>query len=259
MAADDSKKPSSIFRSSNPTLSDKIFDNAGTVGRSEAMTIQGTVDKLFILTVLMFVAATYSWHLVSTPEMMGQAMGLLLGGALFAFVVGLVICFKMSWAPMLSPVYALCEGLMLGCISAVYERMYNGIVIQSLGLTIAVLLILLFAYKSRLIKVTDHFRAGVVAATGAICLLYLAEIILRGFFHYQIPMINDATPLGIAFSLLVVFIASMNFVLDFDFIERRAEDGAPKYMEWYGAFGLLVTLIWVYLEILRLLAKMRRR
>jgi uncharacterized YccA/Bax inhibitor family protein len=257
MAADDSKN--SLFRSSNPALSDKIFDKAGTADRSEAMTIQGTVDKLFILTVLLSVAAAYSWHLMGTPEMMVQAMGLLMGGALIAFVVGLVICFKMSWAPVLAPVYALCEGLLLGCISAVYEKMYNGIVVQSLGLTLAVLLILLFAYKTRLIKVTDHLRAGIIAATGAICLLYVAEMVLRGFFHYQIPVINDATPIGIGFSLLVVFIASMNLVLDFDFIERGAEDGAPKYMEWYGAFGLLVTLIWVYLEILRLLSKMRRR
>ncbi|HJT23463.1 MAG TPA: Bax inhibitor-1/YccA family protein [bacterium] len=256
MANDDSRN--SIFRSSNPTLSDKIFDKAGTAKRADAMTIQGTVDKLFVLTVLMLAAATATWVWSGTPEMVGLAMGLALIGCLGGLLVGMVLCFNMTWAPFLAPVYALCQGLCLGAVSLVYERAYHGIVVESLGLTISVLLVLLFAYKTRLIQVTDHFRAGVIAATGAIALLYLVEWIL-GFFNIFIPYINDSGPIGIAFSLLVVFIASMNFVLDFDFIERGAEDGAPKFMEWYGAFGLLVTLIWVYLEILRLLAKMRRR
>ena len=258
MAGDDSRNSNSIFRSSNPTLSDKIFDDAGAVQRSQAMTIQGTVDKLFILTVLMVAAAVVTWNWVGTPERAALGLALALGGALVGFVVGLITCFARSWAPFLSPVYALSQGLFLGAISFTYEKLYNGIVVESLGLTIAVLLILLFAYKTRLIKVTDHLRAGIIAATGAIALLYLVEFIL-GFFNIAVPSINGTGPIGIAFSLLVVFIASMNFVLDFDFIERGAEDGAPKYMEWYGAFGLLVTLIWVYLEILRLLSKLRRR
>lgn len=256
MAGDDSNK--SIFRSSNPTLSDKIFDNAGVVQRAQAMTIQGTVDKLFILTVLMMVAAVVTWNWAGNPEMAGLALVLVGVGCFGGFVVGLVTCFAKSWAPFLAPLYALLQGLALGAISFAYEKAYHGIVIQSLGLTISVLLILLFAYKTRLIQVTDHLRAGIIAATGAIALLYFVEFIL-GFFNIAVPYINDSGPIGIAFSVLVVFIASMNFVLDFDFIERGAQDGAPKFMEWYGAFGLLVTLIWVYLEILRLLAKLRRR
>ncbi len=258
MALDPSNQPKSIFRSSNPTLSDKIFDDAGAVPRAQAMTIQGTVDRLFILTVLMLAAAATTWNWVGKPDTAPMAMGLALGGAVVGFGVGLITCFAKSWAPFLAPVYALAQGLFLGAISFAYEKAYNGIVAQSLGLTVCVLLLLLAAYKTRLIKVTDHLRAGIVAATGAVALLYLVEWVL-GFFHISVPYINDSGPLGIAFSLLVVFIASMNFVLDFDFIERGAQDGAPKYMEWYGAFGLLVTLIWVYLEILRLLSKLRRR
>ena len=258
MAADSSQDNKSIFRSSNPTLSDKIFDNAGTVQHSQAMTIQGTVNRLFILTVLMVAAAAITWNWLKSPEQAPMALGLAGAGVIVGFIVGLVTCFKMNWSPFLAPVYSICQGWALGAISFAYEKLYNGIVLQSLGLTISVLFLLLFAYKTRLIKVTDHLRAGIVAATGAIALIYLVEWILS-LFHIYVPYINDSGPLGIAFSLLVVFIASMNFVLDFDFIERGAEDGAPQYMEWYGAFGLLVTLIWVYLEILRLLSKLRRR
>lgn len=248
----------SIFRSSNPTLSDKIFDSETASSSEGTMTLMGTVDKLFILTGLMLATACYTWHLMTDPSTLAQAGAFALAGVLLGFVVGLVVCFKRSWSGFLAPIYAALQGLALGAISAMYERAYNGIVIQSLGLTIGTLLILLFAYRSRLIKVTDHLRLGIVSATGAIVLLYVAEMVLN-LFGIQIPYINDAGPIGIGFSVLVVFIASMNFVLDFDFIERGCNDGAPKYMEWYGAFGLLVTLIWVYLEILKLMSKLRRR
>jgi uncharacterized YccA/Bax inhibitor family protein len=157
-----------------------------------------------------------------------------------------------------APIYAVLEGLFLGGISAIFEMSYPGIVIQAVALTFGTLFCLLAAYKSRLIKVTENFKLGIVAATGAICLIYLVSIIM-GFFGASIPMIHSSGPLGIGFSLFVVTIAALNLVLDFDFIERGSEMGAPKYMEWYGAFGLVVTLVWLYIEILRLLSKLRRR
>ncbi|MFA6379469.1 MAG: Bax inhibitor-1/YccA family protein, partial [Candidatus Omnitrophota bacterium] len=158
-----------------------------------------------------------------------------------------------------APLYALVEGVVIGCISFFFEKLYPGIVIQAVGLTFGTLFALLLAYQSRIIKVTQNFRLGVIAATGGIALYYLASMILSGFFKIQVPLIHESTPLGIGFSVVVVVIAALNLVLDFDFIEKGAQANAPKYMEWYGAFGLMVTLIWLYLEILRLLAKTRRR
>ena len=157
-----------------------------------------------------------------------------------------------------APAYAILEGFVLGGVSAIFESQYPGIVVQAVSLTLFILLSLLFAYKSRLIKVTDNFRLGVVAATGGIALVYFASFVL-GFFGIHIPMIHSNGLFGIGFSIFVVIIASMNLVLDFDFIEKGAASGAPKFMEWYAAFGLMVTLIWLYLEILRLLAKLRSR
>jgi uncharacterized YccA/Bax inhibitor family protein len=179
-------------------------------------------------------------------------------GALGGFVVALVTIFKKSWAPALSPVYAALEGLALGSISAIYEARYPGIVFQAVALTIGTLATMLIAYKTRAIKATENFKLGVVAATGAIALVYVMSAVL-GLFGINVGFMHSAGWLGIGISLLVVFVAALNFVLDFDFIEKGAEQGAPKYMEWYGAFGLLVTLVWLYLEILRLLSKLNRR
>ncbi|HEX9723391.1 MAG TPA: Bax inhibitor-1/YccA family protein, partial [Vicinamibacteria bacterium] len=163
-----------------------------------------------------------------------------------------------TWSPVTVPIYALLEGLFLGAISSMFEQMYPGIVIQAVGLTFGTLFALLFAYKSGLIKATENFKLGVVAATGAVALIYMASIVLS-FFGTSIPYIHESGTIGILFSLAVVVIAALNLVLDFDFIETGAERGAPKYMEWYGAFGLLVTLIWLYLEMLRLLSKLNSR
>jgi uncharacterized YccA/Bax inhibitor family protein len=157
-----------------------------------------------------------------------------------------------------APLYAVLEGLFLGGISALYELKFQGIVIQAVALTFGTLAALLLAYKSRLIKVTENFKLGVVAATGGIALVYLISIGL-GFFGIRMPYLHDSGPIGIGISVFIVIVAALNLVLDFDFIEQGAAQGAPKYMEWYAAFGLLVTLIWLYLEILRLLAKVRRR
>jgi uncharacterized YccA/Bax inhibitor family protein len=169
-----------------------------------------------------------------------------------------VTVFKKEWSPVTSPVYALLEGVFLGAVSALFEKSYPGIVMQAVGLTFGVLFCLLAVYKSGIIKVTERFKLGVVAATGGIALFYLASIV-AGFFGVRFSFIYGGGVLGIGFSLFVVAIASLNLVLDFDFIEKGSQRQIPKYMEWYGAFGLMVTLVWLYLEILRLLAKLQRR
>ena len=173
-------------------------------------------------------------------------------------MLALVTIFVKKASPYTAPLYALCEGLVLGGISAFYEVKFPGIVVQAVGLTFGTLFCLLAAYKSGLIRATENFKLGVVAATGGIALVYLASIVL-GFFDIRIPMIHESGIVGIGFSLFVVVIAALNLVLDFDFIETGVEQGAPKYMEWYGAFGLMVTLVWLYVEFLRLLAKLQSR
>ena len=183
-------------------------------------------------------------------------LGLL--GMIGGLIVAVVTIFKKTWAPITAPIYALLEGLVLGSVSAMFEVRFPGIAIQSVGLTFGTLIALLLVYRSGLIKVTDNFRLGVVAATGGIALFYVATMIL-GFFGVRFPSIYGAGPLGIGISVFVVIIAALNLVLDFDFIESGARQGAPKYMEWYAAFGLMVTLIWLYLEILRLMSKLRSR
>lgn len=206
--------------------------------------------------VLLMITAFYTWTQVFAGKMMVSAF--LLPAVIVGLIVGFVIIFKKKWSPYLAPVYALVEGVFLGAISAFFELAYPNIVIQAVLLTFGVLFALLLVYKSKLIKVTQNFRLGVVAATGGIVIIYLLTWILS-FFNISIPYIHDASPIGIGFSVLVIVIAALNLVLDFDFIERASEKNVPKYMEWYGAFGLIVTLIWLYLEMLRLLSKIRSR
>ena len=185
-------------------------------------------------------------------------IGLVVGGVIGGFVVAIVTVFKQTWAPYTTPLYAALEGLALGGISYLFERSYPGIVAQAVFLTFGTLGALLFAYRSGIIRATENFKLGVFAATGGVGVVYLLSFVL-GFFGISVPLIHSSGIFGILFSLFVVVIAALNLVLDFDFIEEGAERGAPKYMEWYGAFGLLVTLVWLYLEILRLLAKLQRR
>ena len=244
------------MRSGNPSLRNETFEKYKNAGTGQVMTIQGTVNKTFILLLLLLVTFIYSWNqFINNPD---SATPLILIGAIGSLVVGLVTIFVPKTAPFTAPLYALLEGLFVGAVSARYEVQYGGIVFQAVLLTIGVLLSLLLVYKSGLIKVTRNFRLGVVAATGAILLVYIISFIGR-FFGFEIPHLHEATPLGIAISVVIVIIAALNLVLDFDFIENAARKRVPKYFEWYGAFGLLVTLIWLYLEILRLLAKLRRR
>jgi uncharacterized YccA/Bax inhibitor family protein len=223
----------------------------GRADAASAMTIQGTVNKTGLALLLLMAAATLTWN---SPE----AGGLIWIGALGGFIVALITIFKKTAAPYTVPVYAVLEGLFLGGISRIFESMYPGIVQQAVFLTFGTLGALLLAYRSGLIKATENFKLGVTAATGGIAFVYIVSIVM-GFFGIQFPMIHSSGPMGILFSAFVVVIAALNLVMDFDFIEEGAEHGAPKYMEWYGAFGLLVTLIWLYLEILRLLAKLRER
>jgi uncharacterized YccA/Bax inhibitor family protein len=244
-----------LMRTSNPALNERAFQ--GQVAYGEAMTLQGTVNKTGVLLLCVVVAAAWTWGLThsESPE---AAYPWMIGGVLGGLVVALVTVFKKEWSPITSPVYALLEGLALGGISAIFDRMYPGIAIQAVGLTFGTLLAMLLAYKTGVIRATKKFKIGVFAATGGIALLYLVDIVLH-FFSRPVSFIHEGTPIGIAFSLFVVVIAALNLVLDFDLIETGVSRGAPKYMEWYGAFGLMVTLIWLYLEILRLLGKARRR
>lgn len=244
-----------LMRTSNPALNERAFK--GQVAYGEAMTVQGTVNKTGLLLLCVVITAAWTWSL-SRSEAPGAAIPWMVGGIFGGFVVALVTVFKKEWSPVTAPVYALLEGLALGGISAMIERVYPGIAIQAVSLTFGTLFVMLLAYKSGVIRATEKFKLGVFAATGGIALLYLVDIILH-FFNRPVSFIHEGTPIGIAFSVFVVIIAALNLVLDFDLVETGANHGAAKYMEWYGAFGLMVTLIWLYLEILRLLGKVRRR
>jgi uncharacterized YccA/Bax inhibitor family protein len=242
------------MRTGNPALGDNTFTAAGRVARAdEAMTIQGTANKAILLLLCVLVTASWIWSMKPQEVTPWVAVGAIAG-----FIVALVTIFKQTWAPVTAPLYALLEGLVIGGVSTLFEAQFPGIVIQAAGLTLGTCLALLLAYKSRLIRATENFKLGVVAATGGIALFYLITLVV-GFFGIQMPLMYGNSWASIGFSLFVVVIAALNLVLDFDFIEQGAAQGAPKYMEWYGAFGLMVTLIWLYLEMLRLLAKLRSR
>ncbi|HTP78970.1 MAG TPA: Bax inhibitor-1/YccA family protein [Bacteroidota bacterium] len=247
------------MRTANPALNAKTFEGFDAVADAEGrMTLQGTVNKTAIMLLLLLAAACYTWSLFFESSNIRPVVPWLLVGLVGGGILGFVTVFKKTWAPVLAPAYAVCQGLVLGAISSVMELQYPGIVIQAVALTFGTLFCLLIAYSSGLIKPSENFRLGVASATGAIALIYIVDIGLR-LFGIPIPFIHDSGLIGIAFSLFVVAVAALNLVLDFDFIENGAAEGAPRYMEWYGAFGLMVTLIWLYLEILRLLAKGRSR
>jgi len=246
------------MRTSNPILSDNVFLNQPrTYSSSEAMTIQGTVNKTFILLALVLVGGFFTWTKVAQagPQ---AAMGFTIGGAIVGFIFSLITLFKKESSGITAPIYSLAQGVFLGGISAVFEASYPGVVSQAVGLTFATLFCLLGAYKSGLIKVTENFKMGVFAATGGIALFYFVTFILS-LFGIQTSLLNGSGIFSIGISLFVVGIAALNLVLDFDFIEHGSHNGAPKYMEWFAAFGLMVTLIWLYVEILRLLVKLRGR
>jgi uncharacterized YccA/Bax inhibitor family protein len=243
------------MRTGNPALHSQTFSRVEPAARGEGMTINGTVNKTFIMLGILVLTSMWVWGKAMAQEEVGLY---LFGGAIGGLVVALITVFKKQWAPVTAPLYAAVEGLFIGGISALFEAQYPGIVIQAVALTFGTLFCLLVAYRSGMIKATENFKLGVAAATGGIFLIYLITMIL-GFFGAGVPYIHEAGPVGILFSLFVVVIAALNLVLDFDFIEHGSASGAPKYMEWFAAFGLMVTLVWLYIEILRLLAKLRSR
>ena len=249
--------PLPVRRTGNPILNDRTFGNVPRVGFGvEGMTLKGTIDKSFLLLIVLMVAALWPWSQAASGDV--QAVpSLALLGALGGFIVAMIVSFKPTAAPYLAIPYAALEGLFLGAISAIFEQRYHGIAIEAVGLTFAVLAALLIAYRTGLIRVTDQFRAMVVAATFGIMLFYVATLIL-GWFHVSLQALYAPTPLGIGISLVIVGIAALNVVLAFDLIDRGVAGGAPRFMEWYCAFGLMVALVWLYLEMLRLLALTRR-
>ena len=245
------------MRTANPALNSKTFQEySSRTGVMDSMTIQGTVNKTAIMLCCLLLSAGWTWNMFYSSGNPALVMPWMIGGAIGGFVVALITVFKKTAAPVTAPIYALLEGLFIGGISSIFEAKYPGIVIQAVGLTFGTLFALLFVYKSGFIKATENFKLGVTAATGSIMLIYVASMLLS-FVGISIPFIHDSGPFGILFSLVVVVIAALNLVLDFDFIEHGAEQGAPKFMEWYAAFGLMVTLVWLYIEMLRLLAKLR--
>ncbi|WP_342512066.1 Bax inhibitor-1/YccA family protein [Sporosarcina sp. FSL K6-1522] len=240
------------MRSSNPSLGKDTFYGL-QAERGKMMTIQGTANKTFILFLLLCTTALFTWYQYFSGN---NIQPLLWIGFLGGFVVALITIFVKKVAPYTAPLYALLEGLAIGGISAVFETQFAGITTQAILLTLGTLFSLLFAYRSGLINVTAKFRLGIVAATGAIFFVYIVDFILR-FFGMGVPFIHETGIVGILISVVIVIVAALNLVLDFDFIEKGVEQRAPKYMEWYSAFGLMVTLVWLYLEMLRLISKIR--
>ena len=239
------------LRSGNPALQSSTFKKQFSIASEGSMTLSGTVNKTGISLFLVLMSASYSWV---TPSMHPLAFP----AAILGFILALVNIYKPQQGHIFVPAYAIVQGVFLGTISMVFNKMYPGIVVQAIFLTFGTLGALLLAYKSGLIRATENFKLGVFAATGGIAFLYLINFVM-GFFSSGIGIISSNNTMGILFSAFVVVIAALNLVLDFDFIEEGVEKGAPKYMEWFGAFGLLVTLIWLYIEILRLLAKLNSR
>ena len=237
------------FRSGNPSLNKNTF-KLFTASSENKMTLDGTVNKTGISLLILMLTATYTWN--------SPSPGLMIVGGIGGFIVAMITIFKRHLSPITVPIYAALEGLMLGGVSMMFEQLYPGIVSQAIFLTFGILASLLIAYKSGFIKPTENFKLGVAAATGGIAIIYMISWVMS-FWGGSIPLIHSSSTFGILFSVGVIIIAALNLVLDFDFIEQGAQMGAPKYMEWYGAFGLMVTLIWLYLEILRLLAKLNSR
>lgn len=244
-----------MMRSGNPVLTSQTFRSVDVSPSDGVMTLEGTVNKTGLTLLITVATAFFVW----SRFFMGAPIGVyVMGGMIGGLIVALITVFKKTAAPFTVPLYGALEGLALGGISATFESRFPGIVLNAVGLTFGVAFALLFAYKSRMIQATQNFRLGLTAATGGIMILYLVNLVM-GFWGKSIGFIHQSGPIGILFSVFVVGIAAFNLVLDFDFIENGAQLGAPKYLEWYAGFGLLVTLIWLYLEILRLLAKLSSR
>ena len=247
-----------MFESHNPVMKEETYAAAarqagtqsGAITRGGTMTVQGAITKTFILTGILILTAALAY---SSPN-----SWYLWGGAIGGLVVVLFASFRPHLSPALAPLYAALEGLFVGAVSAMYASLYDGIIFHAVTLTIADLFLMLFIYKSGIIKVTNKFRMGVIMATGAIFLVYLMTFVLS-LFGLNVPFIHSSGPIGIGISLFILGIASLNLLLDFDNFEKGEQYRAPAYMEWFSAMGLLITLVWIYLEILRLLSRMSNR
>ncbi len=243
-----------MLRTSNPALNEKVFRKSIAESGSQTMTINGSIQKTALLVLLTVAGASYTWSkfLSAGPEMV---QGWMIGGAIGGFIAAMVIVFKRNLAKYVAPIYAVLEGLFLGAISAYFNAMFpaEGIVMRAIALTFGVLFAMLMLYRAGIIKATKKFRSGVMAATGGVALVYFVTIIAN-MFGANLTFMYESSLLGIGISLVIVIIAALNLILDFDFIEKGSQAGLDKNMEWYAAFGLMVTLVWLYIEILRLLA-----
>ncbi|SJZ79655.1 Bax inhibitor-1/YccA family protein [Sediminibacterium ginsengisoli] len=252
-----------IFRSGNPTLTEKMFNKSLHLEANAqgVMSVRGAINKFAFLMLMVIAGAAYSWHLFE--EFKQDTMNtLMIAGAIGGLILVLIISFKPTTAPYLAPAYGILEGLFIGGISAIlnaaFSEKYPGLIMQAIGLTFGVAIAMFLLYNFRIINATQRFKSVVFTATLGIAIFYLLTLVLR-FFGLNVSFMYDSSLLSIGISLFVVAIAALNLILDFDMIEKGAEMGAPKYMEWYGAFGLLVTIIWLYVEILRLLGKLSNR
>lgn len=251
----------SLFKSSNPTLNEKTLRSTVLEGviPADGMTIKGTVQKFGFMCLMLLGAAVHSWRVFSYG---GDVMPWMWGGMIGGLVLALVIIFKKTWAPFIAPLYAVAQGFFIGGISSMFNTAFAeiapNIIMNAVGLTLGVAVAMYLLYSFRIIKVTQKFRSVIIAATFGIMLFYLMTWVMR-MFGMQIAFLHEGSTIGIVFSLLVVSIAALNLLLDFDMIEQGAAMGAPKYMEWFGAFGLMVTIVWLYIEILRLLSKLNSR
>jgi uncharacterized YccA/Bax inhibitor family protein len=249
----------SIFKSGNPTLSEKRFQKTLTGSSAEVMTEKGTLNKFLLMSLLLMATASLTWKAYYDSV---NVSPFIIGGAVGGIIIAIVLAFKPIWSAFLAPLYALCEGAFVGGISAFYNSAFQekapGIVMQAVGLTFGVIIAMYLLYRFGIIKATQKFKTIVLTATIGIAIFYLIAMVLR-LFNIQMAFLHEGSVLGIVFSLVVVAIAALNLILDFDMIEKGASMGAPKYMEWYGAFGLMVTIVWLYIEILRLLSKLSSR
>ncbi|MEJ7736042.1 MAG: Bax inhibitor-1/YccA family protein [Chitinophagaceae bacterium] len=248
-----------ILKSGNPTFNEKTFEKSIVFTDTEVMTERGTLNKFFLLCLLVIASASFTWSAASQGKDITSWMWI---GAIGGFVVALVTMFKPMWASFLAPIYALLEGVFVGGISVMYNHAFDklapGIIMQAVALTFGTVLAMFFLYRFKIIQATERLKSVVITATMGIGIFYLLSIVLR-MFNINIGFIHEGSTLGIIFSLVVVGVAALNLILDFDNIETGVARGAPKYMEWYGAFGLIVTIVWLYLEILRLLGKLNSR
>lgn len=252
-----------IFKSGNPTLTEKMFNKSLQMDATlqGTMTVRGAINKFGFMMLMLIAGAAYNWHLFE--EMKQDTMNVLMMVGIFGgLITAIAISFKPNWAPFLAPLYALLEGLFIGGISvimnAAFAKSYPGLVMQAVGLTFGVAISMFILYNFRIINATERFKSVIFTATLGIGIFYLLTMVLR-MFGVNVSFMYDSSMLSIGISLFVVAIAALNLILDFDMIERGAEQGAPKFMEWYGAFGLMVTIVWLYIEMLKLLSKLGSR